>query len=164
MNPNLVKWPVNDARYHDTGEGGLFAYAVAAAADTELDHACSVDVRTHLTLPDVCVNAERDKFWDRTNEPYRTWETGFRARDYLLANGREDFADWVAHAKPTSELSEPLWSAVFLGSTGASLCSDAVGGYFTVTADDLTPAGTRLFDALSAAYGGGVTLLTFLDT
>lgn len=131
---NLVNWPVNDDRYHHTGENGMYAYAVITATDAELPTACHVEALARLAPEDTCVSREGDHLWP----------------------ARYD-------ADESSEASAPLWTAIFLGSTDVSLARED-GEYFEVTCDDLTPAGGALFEELSLAYGGGITLLTFLDT
>lgn len=58
----------------------------------------------------------------------------------------------------------PVLAAVLLGSTNLSLWSERDVAYFTATADDLTPEGVALLDALQALYERPVAIVTFLDT
>jgi len=139
---NLVRWPTTDTRYRTTGENGMYCYAAIHATDAELNTACDVDMRLELPEPDVC--------------------TSPNARDFWPLHGRGDRKPDDLDTYYTDNA--PVWAAVFLGSTPATLARVDGGGYFSATCDDLLPPGLALFEALAAAYGGGVTLLTFLDT
>jgi len=142
---NLVTWPASDYDgfgYRDSGEGGLFAYAVWPAQDGE----CSVDVRPQMPLADVLVSA-RGPLHEDFEDQRRSYHYDSKA-DYEVQMYR---------------LQEEAGTVVFLGSTSASL-HDEGNGYFEMTADSLTPEGLAVVTALSAAYGTEATFVTYLDT
>lgn len=159
----LINWPTGDDRYRDTGEGGMFAYAVVTTADVSLKEACTVDVAHYLTRPDVCVSREAE-LW----EPFDYHASGstrlHNVRARLEQLGEHKFKDSLNRMIGEDELSVPLRAALYLGSTSASLSLADGGGYFEATYGDLTPAGRALCESLSAAYGTSPQIVTFLDT
>lgn len=142
---NLVNWPTyNDLNWRDSGEGGLFAYAVWDTVKAD----CMVDVHPTMGAGDVLVQANgplRRAFDDQYN-------------DYSMDRDYTDYrAHWARHLVTAG-------TVVFLGSTGGSFYSDAQGEYFNVDYVDLTAEGVRIIDTLNAVYGQKATFVTFLDT
>lgn len=160
---SMVNWPVGGDAYHDTGEGGMYAFLVIPTKETDPEDACVVDVALHLTRPDVCVSGERE-LW----EPFNYHTSGstrlHHVRSALERTDQPELKSKLEHLVGEDELSVPLRTAVFLGSTGASLATAKGGGYFEATRDDLTPAGEALYDCLHQAYGTRPRIATFLDT
>lgn len=125
---NLVNWAPATADYFasgafsgyaDSGEGGLFAWAVVRSTSdnepaTRAEGGCNVDVHVVLSQPDVQVSGP--DLW--TNHD-----------DYSFG--------------------ESVTAAVFLGATSHSLYSSESGNYFTVTPDSLTDEGKAIVAALS---------------
>ncbi|MFC4328393.1 hypothetical protein ACFPC0_11195 [Streptomyces andamanensis] len=157
--PALVNWPHDDPAYHDSGEGGLFAYV--AIPDPGTPDECCVDVSVHMTAPDAAVTRE-PALW----EPFDYHACGstrlhrVRARLEQLQEG--ELAKSMDNLMGRDELSLALRGAVFIGSTHASLVADH--GYFQVTKEHLTPDGLRLYDSLTVAFGSEPAIVTFLDT
>lgn len=167
---SMINWPVGDDRYHDTGEGGMYAFLVVPSSDIFTDaarvtgvDACIVDVALHLTRPDVCVSGERE-LWDPFD--YHTCGSTrlHHVRSALERTDQKELNSKLENLIGEDELSAPLRTAVFLGSTHASLATTRGGGYFQATRDDLTPAGETLYDCLHQAYGTRPRIATFLDT
>lgn len=139
----LVNWPAPADPYRDTGEGGLFAYAVWDHPDTN----CVVDAFPQFGMADVMVRAVGP-----LAETFERME-----RNYLRNSGgsyEDTYLDSLTG----------VGSAIFLGSTGSSLFNENVGEYFIVDAGALNDAGRTVVDALSAAYGSEPTFITYLDT
>jgi hypothetical protein len=143
----LLNWPdwSKDSGYRDSGEGGLFAYAVWAAPKAE----CSVDVRPSLFKGDVLVNAIG---------PLRA---EFDAQERRYRNGSSG-AD-VNYKDLTLSTAVTLGTVVFLGSTAGSFFDDRSGEYFIATETALTETGIAVVSNLEAIYGEA-TFLTYLDT
>lgn len=135
---NLIQFPEGNG-WQDTGEGGLFAYAVVrensdnAVAPRERG-GCCVDVHNTLNRPDVQV-------WGPS-----LWTP-------LYGNDMRD---------QRSMQSESLIASVFLGATNQALYSENEGDYFRVSEESLTEDGKAIVRALSLL--GQVEYLTFLDT
>lgn len=143
----LINWPElgEASAYRDSGEGGLFAYAVWAPQKDE----CFVDVRPAMTVPDVLVRAvgpEASEFTEQSKE-YNS-----------LVSGRD-----MNYYEATLRSLASFGTVVQLGSTGASLYSEQAGDYFYVTREGLTEAGLALIETLEAVYGEA-TFVTYLDT
>lgn len=140
----LVNWPgsYDDSEYRDTGEGGLFAYAVW---NLPPKNECTVDTAPALAKADVLVDAIGPLFTDFAHQSRGLSRTG-------------DF-DLDEH---NSEIS--LGTVVFLGSTGASLYDEHDGDYFKVVRESLTEDGTKLVNTLTNHYGTEPTFVTYLDT
>jgi hypothetical protein len=144
----LVNWPVpstepEDSDWRSTGEGGMFAYAVWPTQSAE----CMVDVRPQMPLPDVMVRA------------YGPMEPAFEAQS---RNHRYN-PDANFYEEAFNDMEE-VGTAVFLGSTYASLVEHGGGSYFSVEASALTEAGAAMVAALTEAYGTEPTFVTYLDT
>jgi hypothetical protein len=160
---SMINWPVGDGRYHDTGEGGMYAFLVVPSAESDTEDACIVDVALCLTRPDVCVSGERE-LW----EPFNYHTCGatrlHHVRSALERTDQKELNEKLVDLIGEDDLSTPLRAAVFLGSTSASLATARGGGYFQATRDDLTPAGETLYDVIHQAYGTRPRIATFLDT
>lgn len=139
---SMVVWPQGEAATYphpsgvwvDTGEGGLFAYAVIEAPGAGLapprdEGGCFVNSFVTLSFNDPIV-------------------------------GGAQLAD-PGDGGPALESSAPLAAAVFLGATDRALSK---GGYhFAVTKNHLSDAGLALVAALEAAYGAPMSIVTMLD-
>lgn len=143
MVTSMVVWPDAELADHpypcgvwvDTGEGGLFAYAVIESPDANLaprrdQGGCAVSSFLALSFDDTVVGGAQ------VTDP-------------------ED-------GGPALEASVPLLGGVFLGATNRALSRD--GFHFAVGEGDLTGAGQDLVAALGAAYDAPVTFVTLLDT
>lgn len=143
----LVNWPSwdPDGGYHDSGEGGMFAYAVWPQLESE----CIVDTNPLLSRGDALVAAHgpiSGTFAEQTN-----------------SNGTE-WSDATSHTAHIHSLERSFGTVVFLGSTAGSFYSDARGEYFAVTEESLTEACADLMNSLTLAYGVAPTFVTYLDT
>lgn len=143
----LLNWPTwsEDSGYRDTGEGGLFAYAVWASPKSE----CIVDVHPNLFMGDVLVRADG---------PLRS-ELEAQRREFSRGMNAED----VNYERLMISSAVTLGTVVFLGSTSGSFFDDRGGDYFTASRDSLTEAGLAVVSALETVYGPA-TYLTYLDT
>lgn len=143
----LLNWPnwSEDSGYLDTGEGGLFAYAVWASPKSE----CIVDVHPNLFMGDVLVQADG---------PLRS-EFSAQRREFMTGVNGADFN----YERLMFSSAVSLGTVVFLGSTGGSFYDDRAGAYFTASRNSLTDAGLAVISALEAVYGPA-TYLTYLDT
>lgn len=143
----FVNWPYDDENYRDSGEGGLFAYAVWPEAKM----ACFSDVHPQMPAPDVLVDATGPLAID------------FRAQRSII--NADDYGDSdESYSAKEFDLQISTGSVILLGSTGASLFSERGGSYFHVTSEALTNAGRIVMEALTAAYGSEPTFVTYLDT
>lgn len=161
---SMVNWPVGDDAYHDTGEGGMYAFLVIPTEDiASRADACVVDISLQLTRPDVCVSEERE-LWEPFN--YHTCGSTrlHHVRSALERTDQTELKSKLDDLIGGDELSAPLRAAVFLGSTSASLATAQGGGYFQATRDHLTTAGESLYDCLHQTYGTRPRIATFLDT
>lgn len=140
----LLNWPdwSEDSSYRDSGEGGLFAYAVWDAPKGE----CIVDVHPTLFTGDVLLRADG---------PLRS-EFDAQRRNFNTGSG-SDYDRLMLSTAVT------LGTVVLLGSTGGSFYNDHLGDYFSASRDSLTEAGLAVVTALEAVYGPA-TYLTYLDT
>lgn len=140
---SLVIWPEAELAHYpypagvwvDTGEGGLFAYAVVESPDGNLaphraQGGCEVNSFLTLSLDDVVVGGAQ------ITDPQ--------------------------DGGPSLTESVPLLAALFLGATNRALVRDGV--HFAVGEGDLTGAGQDLVAALGAAHHAPVTFVTLLDT
>lgn len=141
---NEVNW--NFDTHRDTGEGGLFAYAVFPKPEK---FECFMDVHPTINHWDVVIAAVGPMSAD-----FREAEQIFYADMSKPLDERPD--NWL-------EAAVQIGAIVFLGSTNASLWSENEAHYFTVTRDTLTGKGVAMMDALAAVYGEP-TYVTFLDT
>lgn len=143
----LLNWPTwsEDSGYRDSGEGGLFAYAVWDTPKAD----CYMDVHPSLFKGDALVRADG---------PLRG-EFDEQVRDFTNEMSRADFD----YDRATLSSAVTLGTVVFLGSTSGSFFDDRVGDYFTASRDSLTEAGLTVISALEAIYGPA-TYLTYLDT
>lgn len=167
---SMINWPVGDDRYHDTGEGGMYAFLVVPSGDILTDaarvtgiDACIVDVALHLTRPDACVSGERE-LWEPLDYHASGSTRLHHVRSALERTDQEELKGKLDDLIGEDELSAPLRAAVFLGSTPASLATARGGSYFQATRDDLTPAGETLYDVIHQTYGTRPRIATFLDT
>lgn len=165
MKHSLIRWPGGDDRYHDTGEGGLFAWMVVPAeADKPGVDNCAVDTHLYLTRPDVMVS-HAPEMWEPSDYRNTGWDRIERARDALKTlPGHEEAAEGLVEVMGRDELSQALRAAVFLGSTPCSYNRNNGTGYFQATAEHLTLEGLRIYDGLQFAFGTTPQILTFLDT
>jgi hypothetical protein len=153
---HLIAWPAlgEETGWRDSGEGGLFVYAVWPLPATE----CHVDAMPLLGHGDVLVGAAgplRTAFL-----PYYSPEAGgcIRVRPVFGYDEEEDAEDLS-----TSLRLAVTGTVVFLGSTGSSYFHDGGGDYFTATGSTLTEAGAAFVASLTALFGEP-TFVTYLDT
>jgi hypothetical protein len=145
-NVGLVNWPT---QLENSGEGGVYVYAVVAMDDEDSFPTCVV---THASLwvdtlidsnPQAGeIDAKGDQRWP-LEERWFPQEEGAEEWERLL--------------------SRPLYAAVLLGSSGGSWVSEE-GNHWTCARKDLQEDGEKLVVGLEKLYGQKVELLTFLDT
>lgn len=137
---NNVKFPDTgelETDWKNTGEGGLFVYAVVRdTREASKKDESYVDTFCVLKNPDVCVSHSS---YTRHNEDSLWFPV--------------DGSSWEVE-------SSNLRACVLLDTHWASLHNGIE--YFSSTMDDLTDSGYSLVQALS--YLGEVELVTFLDT
>lgn len=143
----FVNWAHDDEGYRDSGEGGLFAYAVWP----EPKMTCFGDVHPQMPAPDVLVDATGPLAME-----FRAQRSNVDADDYNDSN--------EGYSAKEFDLQISTGTVVFLGSTGASLFREYGGSYFHVTSESLTDAGRIVIETLTAAYGSEPTFVTYLDT
>jgi hypothetical protein len=145
-NLGAINWPTHLA---NSGEGGLYVYAVVGAIDPDSADSFDACVVSHPVLPlDTLLDPDP-------------------AAGDLDAAGKQR---WPLEEKwfPTSEFEAKLWSrdlyaAVLLGSSGGSWVTTE-GDHWICRHTDLRPEGVKLVAGLEELYGQPVALLTFLDT
>lgn len=169
MPVNMINWPNGSDRYHDTGEGGLFAYLVVLHAEAEAPRdPCNVDVHVYLSEPDCRVpyRMAEPQLWDNGDYHDRARTKLHAARAALERADEGELAKGLTNLRGEDELSVlGLRWAGFLGATSASLAHNNDAGYFEPTPDDLTYTGRAVYDALAKEYGeDAVHIITFLDT
>jgi hypothetical protein len=147
MTQDLIRYPFIDYErgegWRDSGEGGLFFYAVW---DNATPANCSVDASPALHMADVLVGAH-GPLAKRFDEQREAWRAAADARDYERA-----YID--------SGIS--FDTVLLLGTTSASLFYD---DYFQIRdLSDLTEAGRGIVQAISAAMGTEPTFVSYLDT
>lgn len=162
MTNELIKFPEVGETWEDTGEGGMYVYAVAPRPVGFKDN-CTVENSIVLTKPDAPVSDIRD-FWGdpqsaATEEKARTEAARLMDREGFVVQ-----AATVRSLVSLDSLSVDMLAAVYMGSTSRSL-KDVTNGIFWEAAwEDLTPGGVLLMDRLNIAFGITPHLLTFLDT
>lgn len=143
---NFVNWPTDWDVWSDSGEGGLFAYAVWSPVDGN----CNIDVKPQIPLGDVLVSA---------NGPLDD-DFNAQSRDFRELT-RGEYTEH-GYAVASFDVQVEVSAAILLGSTRSSFHSR--GDYFSVSVDNLTDEGRALIATLTAAYGSAPTYLTYLDT
>lgn len=154
-----VIWPT-DCR--DTGEGGLWVYAVVLA-DRVVDFvAChGPDTTVALPLPDVVLSDDdqvyppEEKNWWHRPEPENLTDPA-ALKDFVM---RVEM--WV-YRRVTHGSS--VLAAVCLGSSGGSWWNEDMGEYWRCTPETLTDEGRALLNSLAKLYGAEPSLITYLDT
>ena len=168
-----VNFPVEDPRYHSTGEGGMFVKLVVTD-DRDYDESdwticCGVAVVDHRSeefvgddqaqapqLPPLSSEDSPEKSLTTLqahDATYRAWEE--RHFPSLYADDDQTYGKYVSRG---------YLAALVLANTGWSGYSDETG-YWCCTYDDLTAEGKALYASLQALYPGcQLHLLTFLDT
>lgn len=129
----------------DSGEGGLFAYAIWETLPGPND--CYVDGQPMLTEANVLIGATGPLANIIIQRP----------NDYL-----QNYDEWREQYLQDLQ-GIGIGAFVFLGSTSQSLWQEDAGEYYTITEDNLTPKGKTIIDAISAMYGQP-TYVTGLDT
>ena len=150
-----VKFPVDDPRFENTKEGGMFVRAMVTEPNPRCDYnrhneTCWMECcgGTHQVQRDETllggVELER-KLWPRLFD----------------ANG--DPRGTESHEQ--DYLSVPCLAVINLGSTGWSGWVKANKKYWVCTEEDLTGAGRRILENLRDLYPGReIHLTTWLDT
>lgn len=165
-----VNWPTPADGYHDSGEGGLWAYVFFKADDAASFADCHTPAGV-IALPQQDVVS---------HDPAEIYERGLALAEYPsyprdpttrapLAQVTQQQAIEYANAHAdfylsTLDAGTSVLAALCLGSTSLSLFSDSRGEYFEVTRDTLTQQGQFLVDQLSAFYGRPPCFVTYLDT
>lgn len=117
---NFIDWSVIESnKFENSGEGGLFCYAVVRASKAVQKNECIVDCSAQLSDPNVQVGVSR------------SFEKEF----------------WLE--KENGTVSENLVAVVLLGSTSNSAYNLSRGEYFSVGFENLTSAGVELVNSLS---------------
>ncbi len=178
----MISWPVEGAHYHDSGEGGMFAWMVVPEAvssgeafgSNAYGTNCHVDVggylsrpRSFLDRPDACVSTEAAAKLYEWRDYRKSWVQQSMEIGKILEQHTQGTALSRAALYRTlgaDDISVPLLASTFLGSTCLSLWNEDVGRYFEAGRGDLTAQGRRLYDIQSEVYGVGPVILTFLDT
>ena len=159
-----VRWPVDVDHVRDTGEGGLWCYALVLAATyparDPLVHCCGPAQTVALPLPDVVVHDPGQVYPPYTGHgpdpaPPRPGDPE-DLRRYTWAI-REQETDRLCHGAP-------VLAAVLLGSSGGSWWDNRASHYWRPGRDDLTPAGIAVVQALEALHQRPVHLTVYLDT
>lgn len=142
---NFVNWPgFSDPEWRNTGEGGLYAYAVWDDVAKE----CFVDTFPRISVADVFIAAHGPLSSD-FGEQYRRYAHDHDYTDYEARDHRHEIS---------------FDAVLFVGSTIGSFYSDHAGSYFSVDRIDLNPEGLRVIETLEAVYGSKATFVTYLDT
>lgn len=130
-----VNFPVNDSRYKNSGEGGMFVKLVAEADDNAV--CCGAHVAD--VLSECLIGDKLKEHYPRADEPTEKYST---------------LAKYV---------SVPYEFSILLGSTGWSGWDG--DKYWTCTFEDLTDSGKELYCMMEKMYPDcKLELLTFLDT
>jgi hypothetical protein len=161
-----VNWPSERDGYHDTGEGGLWAYVFflqQPEGDADPFDDCS-DPGTVIMLPRPDVVCHDDGGIYDPHMTYKPYPQAPRA-DMLSRTAATDYAHALqSHDREMLDAGMNVLAAVCLGSTGRSWFSDRNGAYFKVTADELDVDGRQLIDTLAEFYGRSPHFVTYLDT
>jgi len=140
-NTGCINWPTNTCQ--NTGEGGMWAYAIVAPTEDWEDnfvHCYGPTTTINLPMPDVVTN-DSGEIYENLPEPDDTYPHA-----------------WC-------HVGKPVLAAICLGTSGGSWHDERTGDYWACTQDDLTDAGRALIDGLSALYGNvTVHITTYLDT
>jgi len=132
----LVRFPVDDEDWKNSGEGGMSVFAVWK---TVPDAVCAFDVAFFgigNLVSEWATREEHENGWNAD-----TMESVCGHRHYIT-----------------------VASAVYLGSSGGSWWNDREGRYWEASRDDLTVKGLELLKTLEALHGDRALLLTVLDT
>jgi hypothetical protein len=162
MTNELIKFPEADKTWEDTGEGGMYVYAVVPRPIGFKDN-CTVENSIVLTPPDAPVSDIRN-FW---GDPETAADEKGARDDAARLMDREGFAMKAATVRglvSLDSLSVDMLAAVYMGSTSRSLKDRTNGTFWEAAWGDLTPSGILLMDRLNIAFGIAPDLLTFLDT
>ena len=170
-----IRWPRPEEKYKDTGEGGMWVYAVVPTHKKDWFEKCCVDYPT-FNLPnagplsnsksegwvDLKTGEQKwplrwkwwpgEREWDKQSEAWSEWKY---TKNEQGKEPRKD--EWLTRSRS-------LLAAVCLGSTNASWWREDNKGYFVCERKHLTLDGRMLVRALERLYKRKVTLLTFLDT
>lgn len=162
MSSELIRFPNAGGTWEDTGEGGMYVYAVVPRPVDFADN-CTVENSIVLTPPDAPVSDIRD-FW---GDPGTAAEERAARNDAARLMDREGFSVKAASVRslvPLDSLSMDMLAAVYMGSVSRSLKDRTSGAFWEANPGDLTSAGVRLLGQLHDTFGVTPTLLTFLDT
>lgn len=164
-----VRFPVDDPRYRNSGEGGMLVKLVAVEPP-DLPEARAFG---------VCCGAQ---VWDLLTEvligddqcPPPAAPVDY-ADPEAVRTEQAAHLDWVRRHYPyygdlsvsprEQECAGPALAVLVLGTTGWSGWDEAAGRYWQCAFDDLSPEGQALYRQLQALYPQArLHLLTFLDT
>lgn len=157
-----VRFPVDDPRYKNSGEGGMFVRLVVAP---------------HRKDTPICCGGYSHVFYDESHigDDDRPDPRGYSAPTMVLVKKEianrerwdkvnfpgmfDEDAAWGKY------LSVPYLAVVHMGSTGWSGWDERAGKYWRCRRSDLTREGLRIYDAMRSRWPNSrVTLQTWLDT
>lgn len=152
-----IDWPVH---LTDSGEGGMWVYAMVLADDAhDFVHCCGPAATIALPLPDVVVSDPariyppmRNEWWRDPDPVGLDTPEGRRAYTTLLENRLFD----------RMSNGSSVLAAVCLGTSSGSWTDEH--DHWRCTAVDLTDAGRALVRSLESLYDAPVALVTYLDT
>lgn len=163
MIKELIKFPQVGGAWQDSGEGGMYIYAVILRPADHQDN-CTVENGIVLTPPDYPVSDIRP-FWGSPEDTFREHRIRDEAARLMEQQGRVSAGITVRGLLSRDSLSAEMLAAVFMGSTRTSLmAADGSEAYWQAGWGDLTPKGGQVVHHLRDAFGITPALLTFLDT
>lgn len=168
-----VKFPIDDPRWEDTGEGGMFIKLVVVPPDDFNYKWWKASGASYIRdLLVECLIGD-DK---RQNPDFQVGELDARgllewerARDkwleYHYPHANRPWSNGVPAYDMIRHVSTYYMAAVVLGATSWSGWDKETTAYWQCTFDDLTPEGQQLYRMLEKLYPDcQLHLLTFLDT
>lgn len=171
----FVDFPINDPRYRNSGEGGMFVRLVVVPHFSESVPGEDWEVFYRRMKHEewmVCSGGMCHILWDeellgddRTPDPPRgVLVENFPAEEKHFPGFKERSSREPGDLMPY--LSREYLCALTLGSTGWSGWDEEKGEHFRCRLENLTPAGKELYELLTKLYAkrGTLYLQTWLDT
>lgn len=164
-----VKFPVDDARYRNSGEGGMVVKLVAVESVELSERECFAQccgAQVFDLLSEVLIGDDQC--------PPPTAPADYANPEAVRAE-QAAHLDWMRRHYPRysddtaeareQELSQPYLAVLVLGTTGWSGWDDAKSAYWHCTFDNLSSMGQHLYQQFQMLYPNAqIHLLTFLDT
>jgi len=182
----FVNFPVNDPRYVNSNEGGMFVRLVVRPRETDDPFMLCCGGYQSITYDEnyIAPNPYRDQamaMWEKADSEEDTAEAmkmveAARLLDkqaetdrFPQLNVERQYADVNSMLEAVTSLekyqSEDYLAILTIGSTGWSGWDEAAGHYWECTEDNLTEGGKELIMVLRALYKGcEIELQTWLDT